>query len=158
MFKDKKLAVVVPAYNDATQISDVLTTMPECVDRIVVVDDCSCDETVKIVEQIASRDARVHLIQHEVNQGVGGAIVTGYKYARDEEYEVTVVMAGDGQMDPADLQAIVTPVANGAADYVKANRFFSGHAFNRKKIPVVLQFGLFAMFMDMANKELRYQA
>jgi len=104
--------------------------MPAVVDRIVVVDDASKDNTVDIVEKYAGEGGRTVLIRHEVNQGVGGAIASGYKYARDAGADIAVVMAGDGQMDPDDLDNIIDPVATGAADYSKGNRLFYGDAWN----------------------------
>jgi glycosyltransferase involved in cell wall biosynthesis len=129
MFHDNQLAVVVPAYNEEHLIGTVIETLPAYVDYIVIVDDCSKDNTVEVVKGYCARDQRVVLLEHEKNQGVGGAIVTGYKWARDREIEVTVVMAGDAQMDPADLPNIVRPVSEGKADYTKGNRLFHGEAW-----------------------------
>jgi len=129
MFEKKTIAVVVPAYNEEHLIGHVIETMPDFVDYIVVVDDRSSDDTSKVVAQYAEKDKRVILIQHEKNQGVGGAIVTGYKWARDHEVDVSVVMAGDGQMDPADLPNIIGPVARGESDYTKGNRLVHGEAW-----------------------------
>ncbi len=129
MYEEKKVAVVVPAYNEEHLIGRVIETMPEWVDRIVVVDDCSQDKTAEVVSNHAVRNKRVVLLRHKKNQGVGGAIVTGYKWARDNNIDVTVVMAGDAQMDPADLPNIVAPVARGEADYTKGNRLFHGKAW-----------------------------
>jgi glycosyltransferase involved in cell wall biosynthesis len=109
------------------------------VDTIIVVDDKSNDTTAEIIKEIAEGDRRVILIQHEVNQGVGGAIVTGYKKAVELEIDVTAVMAGDGQMDPNDLTNILDPVANGDAEYTKGNRLFQGDAWNM--IPHYRYFG-----------------
>jgi len=130
MYKDKTIHVVVPAHNESSQIAAVIKSMPSLVDRIIVVDDASKDNTVEIVEGFAGEGERTILIRHEVNQGVGGAIATGYKYARDAGADVAVVMAGDGQMDPADLENIIDPVATGEADYTKGNRLFYGDAWN----------------------------
>jgi glycosyltransferase involved in cell wall biosynthesis len=132
MYKDKKIAVVVPCYNEETQITSVIEGMPEYVDKIVVVDDLSQDKTVFVVQSILSKPGyeRVELIQHKINQGVGGSIASGYKYARDHKYDVAVVMAGDGQMDPVDLPAILDPVVSGECDYSKGNRLFTGDAWN----------------------------
>ena len=129
MFEKKTIAVVVPAYNEEHLIGHVIETMPDFVDYIVVVDDRSSDDTSKVVSDYAKKDKRVVLIQHEKNQGVGGAIVTGYKWARDHEVDVSVVMAGDGQMDPADLPNIIGPVARGESDYTKGNRLVHGEAW-----------------------------
>lgn len=130
MYKDKSICVVVPAYNESTQIGKVIATMPEFVDKVVVVDDASRDDTVEIVQQHRKTADRIEMIRHETNQGVGAAIATGYKWARDHEYAVTAVMAGDGQMDPLELDKIIGPVVEGAADYVKGNRLFYGDAWH----------------------------
>ena len=130
MYQEKTIAVVVPAYNEEKLIDGTLATLPSMVDRIIVVDDASTDNTSEIVRKKAKVDERVTLIEHEENQGVGGAIATGYNRARDLKIDVTVVMAGDGQMDPNDLVNIVEPVANGTADYTKGNRLFYGDAWS----------------------------
>jgi len=139
MYLKKKIGVVVPAYNESKLIAQTLTTLPSLVDTIIVVDDKSNDTTAEIINEIAKGDTRVILIQHEVNQGVGGAIATGYKKAVELEIDVTAVMAGDGQMDPNDLTNILDPVVNGVADYTKGNRLFQGDAWNM--IPHYRYFG-----------------
>jgi len=139
MYKRKSVVVVVPAYNEETQIGRVIETMPEFVDKIVVVDDCSKDRTVDVVREYACKDSRVLLIEHDENQGVGGAIASGYKWARDNDYDVAVVMAGDGQMDPGDLPALLDPVVEDGVHYSKGNRLFTGEAY--KKIPKIRYFG-----------------
>ena len=130
MYKEKTVAVVVPAYNEEALIVKTIVSMPELVDRIIVVNDGSTDRTAEIVEETAKEDSRVSLMKHEVNQGVGGAIVTGYKRARDLGMDITVIMAGDAQMDPRDLINIIEPVATEKADYTKGNRLFYGDAWN----------------------------
>ena len=129
MYKNRSICVVVPAYNEETQIGKVIDTMPEFVDRIVVVDDSSRDKTVEIVKHYQDATEKVVLVEHQTNQGVGGAIVSGYKWARDNNFEVTAVMAGDGQMDPDDLASILEPVVTGSFDYSKGNRLFYGDAW-----------------------------
>jgi glycosyltransferase involved in cell wall biosynthesis len=128
MLEEKSIAVVIPAHDEEKLIGETISGIPGFVDRIVVVDDRSSDGTAAVVE--ALRDPRVELIRHERNEGVGAAIVTGYKRARDEGIDVTAVMAGDNQMDPADLQTLVQPVARGEVDYAKANRLFTGQAWD----------------------------
>ena len=130
MYKDKSICVIVPAYNESTQIGKVLSTMPDFVDRVVVVDDASKDDTVDIVRQYQKKIGKIEVIQHETNQGVGAAISTGYIRARDKASDVTAVMAGDGQMDPLELGKIIGPVVDGSADYVKGNRLFYGDAWH----------------------------
>lgn len=140
MYRGRKVAVVVPAYNEETQIERVIVTMPDLVDRIVIVDDCSKDRTSDVVRS-NSRFAQgvVHLVRHSVNQGVGAAIASGYEWARDNDMDIAVVMAGDGQMNPDDLPAILDPVVDDRADYTKGNRLVTGEAFT--KIPKIRFFG-----------------
>lgn len=127
MYRGKTVAVVVPAYNEEKLIGRVLETTPEWVDKIVVVNDASKDNTVGEVKKFeAVLGGRLVLLEHEKNRGVGGAIVTGYKWARDNSIEVTVVMAGDAQMDPVDLPRLLDPVVNNEADYAKGNRLITG--------------------------------
>ena len=130
MYLEKSIAVVVPAYNEAKLIEKTLVSIPDFVDRIIVVDDASKDETVSIVERLAEEDTKITLVRHSQNQGVGGAIITGYGKAVETNMDVTAVMAGDAQMDPNDLEAIVEPIAGGVADYTKGNRLFYGDAWN----------------------------
>lgn len=131
MFEDRTVAVVVPCYNEQSLIRKVIETMPDSVDQIFVVDDQSTDETAAVAQEYVGRaPERVVLIRHAVNQGVGGAIASGYKAALAERFDVTVVMAGDAQMDPDELPAIVGPVARGECDYTKGNRLFSGEAWD----------------------------
>jgi glycosyltransferase involved in cell wall biosynthesis len=130
MYKDKTVCVVVPAYNEEKLIGRVLETMPDYVDKVVVVDDKSTDKTAEIVINAAEQSGgRIIFIQHSKNQGVGGAITSGYKWARDNRIDVTAVMAGDAQMDPADLPNLLDPVAAGQVDYAKGNRLFTGNAW-----------------------------
>jgi len=129
VYKEKSVAVVVPAYNEEELIAKTITSIPELADRIIVVNDASTDLTVEIVEEMVERDSRICLMEHEVNQGVGGAIVTGYKSALDLKMDITVVMAGDAQMDPKDFLNIIEPIATGNADYTKGNRLFYGDAW-----------------------------
>src|SRR3954471_9234988 len=126
MHEGKRVALVVPAYNEETQIEWMLKSVPDFVDAIFVVDDASHDRTA---ERADGADERVEVIRHEQNAGVGAAIVTGYRRAADDGYDVTAVMAADGQMDPDDLETLVHAVASGECDYAKANRLFTGQAW-----------------------------
>ncbi len=133
MYREKRIGIVVPCHDEESQIERTLRTMPGFVDRIVVVDDASADATSDVVRRVAAVDGRVHLIRHERNCGVGGAISTGYVWCRDNDIDIAVVMAGDGQMDPEDLPALLDPVVEDRADYAKGNRLVTGEAW--KKIP-----------------------
>ena len=130
MIKKKKIAVVVPAYQEELLIGRVIETMPAFVDKIVVIDDCSMDKTAEVVAQYVKRQPKkVVLLRHEANQGVGGAIASGYKWCRDHDMDIAVVMAGDAQMDPEDLPKLLAPCARGEVDYAKGNRLITGEAW-----------------------------
>ena len=127
MLEGKRVAVVVPAFDEERLVGETIRGIPEFVDRIYVVDDASADATFAAAEAVA--DPRVRLVRHPSNQGVGAAIVTGYRQAREEEIDVTCVMAADNQMDPSELQELAGPVARGEVEYAKANRLVSGEAW-----------------------------
>ena len=131
MFEGRSVVVVVPAYNEEKLIGTVLDTMPEVVDRVIVVDDASVDGTAAALDALRARHPRLRAIRHERNGGVGAAIVTGYKAAVEESpaNALVVVMAGDAQMDPADLPRLLAPLAKGETDYTKGNRLRTGEAW-----------------------------
>ena len=131
MLEGKSVGVVVPAHDEEALIGETLGGIPSFVDRILVVDDGSRDGTVDRARSFG--DARVEVISHDRNRGVGAAIVTGYRRALELGLDVVCVMAADNQMDPGDLATLVQPVARGELDYAKANRLFSGQAW--KLIP-----------------------
>jgi glycosyltransferase involved in cell wall biosynthesis len=132
MFKGRRIFVVVPAWNEERLIGRVLETMPELVDRVIVADDASADQTVSVVAGAMDRmGGRVRVVRRTTNGGVGAAIVLGYKAALEEAQpeDLVAVMAGDAQMDPADLPRLLAPLAAGEADYTKGNRLFTGEAW-----------------------------
>src|SRR5438093_5021086 len=127
MLEGKSVAVVVPAYREEELIGPTLGGIPGFVDRVYVVDDASTDGTADRARSFG--DSRVVVLAHERNQGVGAAILTGYERALADGIDVTCVMAGDNQMDPAELEQLVRPVARDDVDYAKANRLFTGEAW-----------------------------
>ncbi len=139
MYRDKTIAVVVPAYNEEKLIGKTLQWIPAFVDHIVVVDDACRDQTGDVVRSHQKGDPRIVYLCHERNEGVGGAIATGYKWAREKNVDITAVMAGDAQMDPADLPRLIDPVVEGTADCSKGNRLFTGKAW--RVIPKTRYFG-----------------
>jgi glycosyltransferase involved in cell wall biosynthesis len=124
MWLGSRVVVVVPAWNEAPRIERVVRTIPDWVDSVVVVDDASTDGTADAAR--AADDPRLEVVRHAGNRGVGAAIASGYRRALSIDghpRDAFVVMAGDGQMAPDDLPAVVTPVARGDAHYVKGSRF-----------------------------------
>jgi glycosyltransferase involved in cell wall biosynthesis len=124
MFLGLRVGVVVPAFNEAHNLAAMLGGIPDYVDDVLLVDDGSRDATAKVARDALSRTRRsFEVLRHDRNRGVGAAITSGYKRALERGSDVVVVMAGDGQMDPADLPRLLAPIADGRADYVKGNRF-----------------------------------
>jgi len=127
MYRDHTIAAIVPAYNEEKLIGTVIRTMPDYVDHIVVVDDCSPDGTSEAA--LAVGDPRVTLVRLPENQGVGGAVITGHRKAAELGADIDVVMAGDGQMDPDYLPDLLEPLVDGGRGFAKANRFYSLDSF-----------------------------
>lgn len=116
------VALVIPAHNESAHIEGVISSLPSWVDRVIVVDDCSTDDTAERVARIG--DPRVRPVRHEVNKGVGAAMATGYRAAMDEGFDLVGKMDADGQMLASELPDLVEPFALGLADYTKGNRFY----------------------------------
>ena len=133
------VAVVIPAYRVEVEIEKVVRSIPPSVRYIVAVDDASLDHTGEILESLAKEEPRLVLIRHERNQGVGGAMVSGFRKALELGAQIIVKMDGDGQMDPAYLPVLIAPLINGKADYAKGNRFRDFVAL--RQMPLVRRFG-----------------
>jgi len=143
MLEGKSVAVVVPAHDEEALVGTTLGGIPPFVDFVVVVDDGSSDGTAERARTFG--DARIEVVAHGRNRGVGAAIVTGYRRALEHGADIVCVMAADNQMDPADLATLVRPVARGEVDYAKANRLFTGQAW--KLIPRTRYLGNAALSM-----------
>lgn len=139
MYSDKKVCVVIPAYNEESLVATTIANIPAFVDHIVVVDDGSTDGTAEIVKNIEEENPRIEYIRHRENLGVGAAISTGYGWCKINDVDVAVVMAADNQMDPNDLPNILDPIIDDAADYTKGNRLVTGQAWD--KIPHIRYLG-----------------
>jgi glycosyltransferase involved in cell wall biosynthesis len=127
MYRELSVAVVVPAFNEEGAIGQAVASVPGFVDHVIVVDDASRDATAEVAARADRADRSqgrpCEIVRHGENRGVGAAIVSGYRRVLALGIDVAVVMAGDGQMDPADLPALLEPIAEGRADYAKGNRF-----------------------------------
>ncbi|SFR66465.1 glycosyltransferase family 2 protein [Halogeometricum limi] len=139
MYKGKRVAVVVPAYNEEGFVGRTLESVPSYVDRIYAVDDGSSDGTWDEIQNTSRRlnerqaepvatdggrhdGARVVPIRHETNSGVGAGIKTGYYRAMEDDMDVVAVMNGDAQMDPEVLPHFLNPIVEDRADYAKGDR------------------------------------
>lgn len=120
----ERVAVVIPAFNVAEHIVEVISAIPKEIRQVIVVDDACPEASGKKVQKKFKN--RVKVIYHSTNQGVGGAMITGYRHALSEtNAQIIVKLDGDGQMDPADLEKLIEPILLGHADYTKGNRFNS---------------------------------
>ena len=131
MFEGKTVGIVVPAYNEELLIGKTLASMPEYVDKIIVVNDGSADKTLEIVRNFQLNDGRIVIVDHERNKGLGQSLIDGYLEARRLEIDIVSVMAGDAQMSPDDLPKVMLPVARGVADYAKGNRLLHDQVIER---------------------------
>jgi dolichol-phosphate mannosyltransferase len=134
-----QIVAVVPAYRVEGQIEAVLRGLPAFIGRVIVVDDASTDTTAALVQAAAKRDRRITLLQHKHNQGVGGAMITGFRKALELGAQVVVKIDGDGQMDIGYLPDLIAPLSQGRADYTKGNRFRDFAALRR--MPLIRRIG-----------------
>lgn len=141
MYRGRTIGVVIPAYNVERSIRKVVDGIPAWVDRIIVVDDASRDGTLREAQSIVSD--RLIVLRHDVNKGVGGATLTGFRRALDEGVKIAVKMDGDGQMDPAYLPVLLDAVTIQGYDYAKGNRFL--HSSELSAMPRHRLFGNFVL-------------
>lgn len=151
MWNGKHIAVVVPAYNESEYITETLETIPEWVDSIYAVNDVSTDNTLELMKNSAVKDPRITVINHEVNTGVGGSILSGYKIALQNSADICCVMDGDGQMNPEHLHELVDPVSTGDCEMAKGNRLYSIKSV--QGMPALRLFGsvVLTLFTKMAT-------
>ncbi len=123
MYKNHRIAVIIPAYNEARHIGKVIQTMPDFVDDLIVVDDCSQDNTAEAAQACA--DSRVRVLHTPHNQGVGSAMVLGYRKSVELPSDITVKVDGDGQMLPEYMPALLDTLIEGGYEYAKGNRFLA---------------------------------
>jgi len=138
-----KIAVVIPCYRVREKIIGVITDAQQFADYIFAVDDRCPEKSGELVRERFPNDPQVTVLAHEINQGVGGAMITGYKAALETDAEVIVKMDGDGQMDARYLPRLVSPLVNGKADFSKGNRFFDLRAL--QSMPPVRRVGNFGL-------------
>jgi len=139
MYRNKKIAVVMPAFNEEKLIARTIASVPEYIDHIVVIDDGSRDDTANVVDDMRGDDKRIVLIRHKKNKGCGAARASGYKWCSDNDIDIAIGMDADGQMDPNDIPALIEPIVEGKTDFTKGNRLITGQAW--KKIPHIRYLG-----------------
>lgn len=134
--------VVIPAYRAAATILPVIEAIGPEIEMIVVVDD-GCPEGTALFVASRCSDPRVVCLVHDANQGVGGAFLTGMRYAIERGADIIVKVDADGQMDPSQVSALIHPIVSGQADYVKGDRFF--FLTNAASMPSARLFGNLAL-------------
>ncbi len=117
------VAVVIPCYNVERHIEDVIRDLPDEITWIIAVNDCSKDGTEAVIQRLQADNNKIIYIAHEKNQGVGGAMLTGYQKSIDLNAEISIKLDGDDQMDAGYIPALLAPIQSGAADFTKGNRF-----------------------------------
>jgi dolichol-phosphate mannosyltransferase len=138
MLVKNKTGVVIPCYKVSAHICDLIREISDEVDFIFVVDDCCPEKSGPLVENTFS-SPRIRVIYHPTNQGIGGAVLTGYRAAIKAGADVIVKLDGDGQMDPALIPEFIAPILQCKADYTKGNRFFEVEAV--KQMPFIRLIG-----------------
>jgi len=133
-----KVGVVIPSYKVKNQIGKVIKELEPYNYQVYVVDDKCPENSGKYVEDNYNYNF-ITVLYNENNLGVGGAVKTGYKQALADECDIVVKLDGDGQMNPALIPNLISPIINKEADYVKGNRFFNLDTL--RKMPFVRLFG-----------------
>jgi len=133
------ISVVIPCYNVSRHIEGVIRNLPANIAYIITVNDCSSDETECILTKLQKENKKIIYIRHEINQGVGGAMLTGFNKSIDLNSDITIKMDGDDQMDPSYIPALIKPLVENNADFTKGNRFRDFKAL--KNMPVLRRIG-----------------
>lgn len=137
MLRDFHITVVIPAHNEGKLVAAVLAAIPAFVDRIIVVDDASTDDTSRVVGEWD--DERLTLLRTPRNLGVGGAMITGFRHALERPTDIVVKVDGDAQMPLDRLASLLGGIIDHGADYAKGNRFLAGSSL--REMPKVRLFG-----------------
>jgi len=133
------ISVVIPCYNVSRHIEDVIRNLPASITYIITVNDCSTDETEYKLTNLQKDNKKIIYIRHDTNQGVGGAVLTGFMKSLDLNSDITIKMDGDDQMDPFYIPMLIKPIVEDKADFTKGNRFRDFKAL--KNMPVLRRIG-----------------
>lgn len=131
MWNKADITVVIPCYKVAAHIETTVAGLPDWVDRVVLVNDCSPDHSINLLHKLAETNPTVTVLENPKNLGVGGAMVTGFRHALQTETDIIVKMDGDGQMNPTYLPELLQPLCDKQAEFAKGNRFNDFDALKR---------------------------
>jgi dolichol-phosphate mannosyltransferase len=133
------ITVVIPCYNVSRHIENVIKNLPQEVEWIIAVNDVSKDDTGNVLLKLKENYKKLIVIEHATNQGVGGAMITGYKRSLELDSDITIKIDGDDQMDSSNIPMLIKPLIEGKADYTKGNRFRDFKAL--KQMPAIRRMG-----------------
>ena len=133
------ISVIIPCHNVARHIEEVVRNLPPQIDYIIAVNDCSKDDTESILIRLCKENEKIIYLKHEINQGVGGAMLTGFRKSIALNSDITIKMDGDNQMDPVYIPALIQPLIEKEADFTKGNRFRDFKAL--RKMPISRRIG-----------------
>ena len=126
--KDSRVCVVIPVYGDSDSLCWVLSRFSKApVHTICLVVDVPLKETMNRVREAARKvGIPVHIIKNERRTGVGSSIRQGLRYLMETDYDIAVIMAGNGKDDPREIERVAGPVVRGECDYVQGSRYLPG--------------------------------
>lgn len=139
----RTIAVVIPCYNVASKVREVVEGLPEIIDYMILIDDKSFDNTLTVLQQLAESNNKVVIVKHEDNQGVGAAVISGFKAALALDVDIVLKMDGDNQMDPAYIPLLLAPIQKNQCHVAKGNRFYDIRKLS--SMPVVRRIGNIGM-------------
>jgi len=142
-FENHSIAVVIPCYKVETQIQKVVAEIPDYITSIILVNDASPDKTGEVLAHLAEGNSKITVLNHFENQGVGGAMITGFQEAIKQNNEVVIKIDGDGQMDISYFEKMLHTIFEGKYNFVKGNRFFDQKML--RKMPAIRRIGNMGM-------------
>lgn len=152
MYKDKKIAVVIPCYKVSKSINKVVSTLPNFIDKIYLISDACPENSLNFVK---SKSKKIVKKFRKNNGGVGAAVKDGYKLSLNDKNHITVRIDGDGQMDPKLIKNFINPIINKKAAFTKGNRFLSLQFFNQMPYPRIVGNILFSLMGNVLIKNFK---
>lgn len=132
MFQNQHCTVLIPVYNESSQITHVIHSLPSFIDALLIVNDASTDETLQVIERLIHHNPKLIVLSHSVNKGAGASISTGYEWLKNNSNtDIVITVDGDGQMNPNNIEDLILPIVKGEAEFTKGNRFFSRKAWEK---------------------------
>lgn len=149
MYRNIKVAVIIPCYNEEKLIQKTINTLPDSVDYVIAVNDASKDNTLAVLQEISKKNKKVMVLDNDLNGGIGYSLKNGFQYAIEYTDAVAIgIVSGDAQCDPRYIQPMLDEFIDRNCDYVKGNRFFQREAL--KSMPTYRRIG--NIFISLLTK------